>query len=205
VTQRVHTVAIGGTRQACPCHACAFFTSKEEEYRVMLPFMAEGFAAGDKLVHIVDETHRDERMTRLGRAGIAVEAGQHSGQLVVLPWERAHVAAGYFDQWRMLDDLGQRFAADAERYRLTRVWANQEWALQDVPGVTDLIEYECRLNLILPKYNVVGICVYDATRFSAEVMVGMLRTHPIVIVDSVIRENPFYVPPQQLLPELKMR
>ena len=43
------TVSIGRTLQSCPCHACAFFTSKEEEYRVMLPFMAEGFEAGDKL------------------------------------------------------------------------------------------------------------------------------------------------------------
>jgi hypothetical protein len=29
------TVSIGSTLQSCPCHACAFFTSKEEEYRVM--------------------------------------------------------------------------------------------------------------------------------------------------------------------------
>src|SRR5580704_9679377 len=66
------TVSIGRTLQSCPCHACAFFTSKEEEYRVMLPFMAEGFEAGDKLVHIMDKNHRDERVGRLNQAGIDV-------------------------------------------------------------------------------------------------------------------------------------
>jgi hypothetical protein len=48
-----------------------------------------------------------------------------------------------------------------------------------------------------------GRHVYDATKFSAEVMMGMMRTHPLVIVDSEARPNPFYVPPEELLKELR--
>lgn len=50
-TQTRTTVSLARTTQPCPCHACAFFSSKEEEYRVMLPFLAEGFEAGDKLLN----------------------------------------------------------------------------------------------------------------------------------------------------------
>jgi hypothetical protein len=32
---------------------------------------------------------------------------------------------------------------------------------------------------------------------------GMMRTHPLVIVDSEARPNPFYVPPEELLKELR--
>ena len=67
----------------------------------------------------------------------------------------------------------------------------------------DIIEYESRFNLIWPKYQDITVCVYDATKFSAEVMMGMMRTHPLVIVDSVARPNPFYVPPEELLKELR--
>jgi hypothetical protein len=35
--------------------SCAFFTSKQEEYRVMLPFIAEDFKAAEKLVHTIDK------------------------------------------------------------------------------------------------------------------------------------------------------
>jgi hypothetical protein len=28
-----------------------------------------------------------------------------------------------------------------------------EWALEDFPGVNDLVEYETRLNFVLPKYK----------------------------------------------------
>jgi hypothetical protein len=33
----------------------------------------------------------------------------------------------------------------------------------------------------------------------------ILRTHPQVILGGVLRENPFYVPPEELLLELKAR
>jgi hypothetical protein len=197
-------VSIGRTLQPCPCHACAFFSSKEEEYRVMLPFMAEGFAAGDKLVHIIDKDHRDERVTRLRRAGIDVQRAERSGQLEVLPWEQAHLVDECFDQHRMLTLLEKKFASDKQRYEATRLWSNQEWALTDLPGVLDIIEYESRFNLIWPKYQDVTVCVYDATKFSAEIMMGLMRTHPLVIIDSVVRENPFYVPPEELLKELRV-
>jgi hypothetical protein len=36
-------------------------------------------------------------------------------------------------------------------------------------------------------------------------MMQMLRTHSFVIIDSMIRENPFYVPPDNLLSELRVR
>jgi hypothetical protein len=202
MNQTAKSVNIARTTRACPCHACAFFTSKEEEYHVMLPFMAEGFEAGDKLIHIIDKNHRDERLARLNETGIDVETAERNGQLELLPWEQAHVIDGCFDQHRMLASLDKRLAADNERYGITRLWSNQEWALQDLPGVTDIIEYESRFNLIWPNYDDIVVCVYDATKFSAEVMMGMMRTHPFVIVDSMARENPFYVPPEEFLKEL---
>ena len=33
--------------------------------------------------------------------------------------------------------------------KLTRLVANMEWALEDLPGVHDIVEYETRLNYIL--------------------------------------------------------
>jgi hypothetical protein len=91
----------------------------------MLPFMAEGFEAGDKLVHIIDKNHRDERVAHLGQAGIDVETAERKGQLELLPWEQAHLVDGCFDQNRMLANLEKRFAADDERYEATRLWSNQ--------------------------------------------------------------------------------
>jgi hypothetical protein len=49
------------------------------------------------------------------------------------------------------------------------------------------------------------VCTYDVTKFSAAVVMDILRTHPQVIVGGILRENPFYVSPDEFLCELKAR
>jgi hypothetical protein len=40
-----------------------------------------------------------------------------------------------------------------------------------------------------------GHKLYDLERFGAEVLMDTLRTHPRVIVDGTIHDNPYYVEP----------
>jgi hypothetical protein len=80
-----------------------------------------------------------------------------------------------------------------------------EWALEDRPGVNDLIEYETRLNHILPKYPDPVICAYDTAKFGGGIMIDIMRTHPMIIIGGVLQENPFFVPPDEFLGELQKR
>ena len=48
-------------------HICAFFHSADEEYRVLLPFIKEGFERGDKPVHVVNPDQHHDHMQRLNR------------------------------------------------------------------------------------------------------------------------------------------
>src|SRR3979411_1622747 len=57
-------------------HVCAFFHSPDEEYRVLLPFIKEGFERGEKAFHIVDPKLRADHALRLASAGIDVEAAE---------------------------------------------------------------------------------------------------------------------------------
>lgn len=135
-------------------HVCAFFHTKAEEYQVLLPFILEGFEHGDKAFHIVDPGHREEHMKRLREAGIDAEAAEERGQLQVRRWEDAYLRGGHFDQNAMLALIEQVLeAGKTEGFPLTRLVANMEWALEDRPGVEDVVEYETRLNFILPKYD----------------------------------------------------
>src|SRR6266850_2317789 len=72
-------------------------------------------------------------------------------------------------------------------------------------GVEHLVEYEARLNYVLPKYDDPVICAYDLSKFAASVAMDVMRTHPVVIVGGVLQENPFFVPPDQFLLELRER
>jgi hypothetical protein len=42
-------------------------------------------------------------------------------------------------------------------------------------------------------------------RFGANVVMDILRTHPMVIIGGILQENPFFVPPDEFLRELRER
>jgi hypothetical protein len=187
-------------------HVCAFFHDKEEEYRVFLPFIKEGFDEGDRAFLMVDSRHRAEHLRRLQDAGIPVPEAEHNGQLEVRRWEDAQFRDGHFDQNRMLALLEEVLGSGKARgFPLTRVMANMEWALEDRPGVEDLLEFEARVNYLTPKYNDVLCCIYDLARFGAQVVMNVLRTHPMVIIGGILQQNPFFVPPDEFLRELRER
>jgi hypothetical protein len=187
-------------------HVCAFFHRKEEEYRVLLPFIKEGFEQGDRAFHMVDPRHRTEHLRRLQEAGIDVAEAERTGQLEVRRWEDAQFRDGHFDQNRMLDYLEEALAGGkAHGFPLTRLMANMEWALEDRPGVEDFLEFEARVNYLAPKYHDVLCCTYDLTRFRADLVMDVLRTHPAVIIGGILQHNPFFVPPDEFLRELRER
>jgi MEDS: MEthanogen/methylotroph, DcmR Sensory domain len=187
-------------------HICAFFNSVEEEHRVLGSFIREGFERGDKAFHIVDPELQGEHLKRLTEAGIDAERAMGTGQLELRRWQDAYLRGDRFDQDAMLALLEEVIQSGAASgYTLTRLVAHMEWALLDKPGVDDLVEYETRLNYVLPKYADPVICTYDLSKFSASVVMDIMRTHPVVIIGGVLQENPFFVPPDQFLLELRER
>jgi hypothetical protein len=199
-------VRLGGSTMGAHNHVCAFFQTRDEEYALLLPFIAEGIEHGERAFHVVDPVLRVDHVHRLEGAGIPVAAAEGRQQLEVRDWHHAHVRGGHFNQHAMIalieEALQQGKSAGFSR---TRFVAHMEWALEDFFGVDDLVEYEARLNHVLPRYHDSVVCVYNSARFNAGVALDVLRTHPMVILGGVLQVNPFFVPPDEFLRELRQR
>src|SRR5919198_366925 len=63
-------------------HVCAFFHTPDEEYRVLLPFIKEGFERGEKAFHIVDPALREEHLRRFASARIEGGAAGDGGPIL---------------------------------------------------------------------------------------------------------------------------
>lgn len=186
-------------------HICAFFNSREEQDKVLMPFFKEGLERGEKILNIVDARRHDEHVCACEKHGIDAEAARASGQLEVLHFEDAYLKDGYFDGDRMIRVLEEVIASSRSQYPQSRLMGNMEWALEAAPGVTDIIEYETKLNYVLPKYPDPVVCVYDLNKHSGSVVMDILRTHPMVIIGGVLQENPLYVAPDEFLGEIRSR
>jgi hypothetical protein len=129
-------------------HVCAFFDTVDSRYGVLAPFVREGLERGERVVHIINPGLRDDHAARL-RAGGVVSREWLPGQHETLTWDEAYLRDGYFDQYRMIDQLTSVLSEGERSFPLIRLAAHMEWALEDRPGVDQLVEYETRLNFTL--------------------------------------------------------
>jgi hypothetical protein len=187
-------------------HVCAFFSSVEEEYRVLLPFIKAGFDRGERALHVVDPVLRDDHLRRLRLAGIDVAGAKESGQFEVLDWQDAYLSEGHFDQNRMLDFVEKTLDTRKQQgLPLTRLMGHMEWSLMGCPGSHDLVEYETRANFMSETRRDPIICIYDLTKFRGDLVIDIMRTHPVTIIGGILHENPYFVPPAQFLRQLRER
>jgi hypothetical protein len=187
-------------------HVCAFFNSDDEGYRVLLPFIKDGFECGDKAVHIVNPDKRFDHVQRLTAAGIDPTAAQQSGQFELRTTTETYLRDGRFDQDRMLEVFEQLASGNARgAFPLSRIVCQMDWAAEDRSHIDHLIDFESRVNDVWRRHDDAIICVYDLAKFAGHTVIDIMRTHPMVIIGGILQQNPFFVPPEKFLPELRQR
>lgn len=194
-------IGLAGSILGAQRHVCAFFHNRDQEYAVLTPFVKEGLDRGEKAIHIIDPARRDDHARRLQSAGIDTTAALRSGQFEIYDWSEAHLHDGHFDQHRMLRLAEEAADRARQTYPSSRFVTHMEWALEDCPGVEDLLEYEARANRFWIRHDDPVICTYDLKRFRGDTIVNLMRTHPVILVGGIFLENPFFAQPEESLRE----
>jgi len=123
--------------------------------------------------------------------------------------QETYLRGGRFDKDATLTLIQEALKTGATLgFPLTRLIAHAEtvlWHPEDWSSVNEWIEYETRLNDVLPRYNDPVICTYDANLLNGSIAVDILRTHPVAIIGGLLYENPFFVPPQEFLRQIRQR
>jgi hypothetical protein len=187
-------------------HVCAFFNSGDEEYRVLLPFIKDGFECGDKAVHFVSSDQRRDHLQGLAAVGIDPTAAQQTGQFELRTDAETYLRDGHFDQDRMLEVFEQLASGNAKGgFRLSRIVCHMDWAAEDRSHIDNLVEFESRVNDVWRRHDDAVVCVYDLAKFGGGTVVDIMRTHPMIIIGGILHQNPFFVPPEKFLHELRER
>ncbi len=206
MTKTTAPIPFAGSRLDETRHVCAFFNSDDEEYRVLLPFIRDGFQSGHKAIHVVNPNQRADHLQRLAAAGIDAAAAEQGGQLEVRINTDVYLPDGRFDPDRMIAVFEQLASGNAQGgFPLSRICCRMDWAVEDQSHVDDVIEFESRVNEVWRRHDDAVICTYHLGQFSGEAVIDIMRTHPMVIVGGILQENPFYVPPDEFLQEFRQR
>jgi MEDS: MEthanogen/methylotroph, DcmR Sensory domain len=181
-------------------HLCSIYESPEEHFAVAVPFIGIGLDRGEKCIYIADNGTDAIVRDAMYAGGIDVERAIATDSLVLEQKEAAYLKDGSFDPTWMFTFWSDA-TAEAMRHGFPalRVTGETEWVLRGAPGLERWIEYESRVTDILAQHNCVALCQYNRQLFPPELVLDVIRTHPLVIHRGVVCRNMYYVPPDELL------
>jgi len=191
------TVSLGARRAALRTgdHAALLYWDHAELLEHIVPYLAAGIAAGDKVVYVADDTSVERITDALCDAGIAVPAEIARGHLVITTAHDAFFGGGRFDVERSLAAVrGLADEARAQGFARVRFSVEMTYLLADVPGIEAGREFEARANSeIFACYPFTCICSFNADRaITGDIIADVLATHPILISSGVPLVNPRY-------------
>ncbi|TMB62051.1 MAG: PAS domain-containing protein, partial [Deltaproteobacteria bacterium] len=179
-------------------HLSSIYESQQEHFAVAISFIRIGLDRGEKCVYIAgDGTLRDVREA-LQAEGIDVDRAVASNSLVSTTKEQAYLKRGSFDlDWRFSFWTEATELAMSEGFSALRAIDETEWVLRGTFGLERWMEYESRLTHSLSQSNCVALCPYNRRLFPPELILEVIRTHPIVVCGNTVCRNFYHVPPDE--------
>jgi signal transduction histidine kinase len=181
-------------------HLCSIYESPEDHYAVAIPFIRIGLDRGEKCIYIADDGTVGDVRQAMESEGIDVDRASASKALVLATKEQAYLEHGSFDPdwmfsfWKEATQL-----AISEGFSALRATGETEWVLRGGRGLERWMEYESRLTHTLSASNCSALCQYNRRLFPPELILDVIRTHPMVIYDSAVCQNLYHVPPDEFL------
>ena len=181
-------------------HLCSIYESPQEHYAVAVPFIRIGLDRGEKCIYIADDGTVGDVRQAMQSEGIDVERATASKALVLATKEQAYLKHGSFHPdwmftfWKKATQL-----AMSEGFSAVRATGETEWVLRGGRGLERWMEYESRLTHTLSESNCSALCQYNRRLFPPELLLDVIRTHPMVVYGGTVCRNLYHVPPDEFL------
>jgi DNA-binding CsgD family transcriptional regulator len=175
-------------------HICALYSGPAERDRLLFPFLREGMLEGDKCLCLVDDAEVASTVRDWVEGRPGSEQPLRSEQLDVDRTSDAYLDSGRFSVEHMRSFLSGRVALAAESdFPMLRAAGEMSWMLPQLGGADGLFVYESVVNQILEDMPAVFMCMYDLQGFGVSMLVDVLRTHPKVLLDRTVLDNPQFL------------
>jgi DNA-binding CsgD family transcriptional regulator len=189
-------------------HICALYSGSEERNAMLTPYVQGGLAAGDKCVCIVEAEDRAALLAGVREwSDVDIDASLHHRQLELYAAADSYLREGSFSTADMVGFWTRSLGAalDDGSYDAVR-HAGDTVAVSDVVEQFDEFAlYESELNRLVATHPQTMLCLYDVRRLGGGVLLELLRTHPKLLMDGLVVDNPHYLAPDEYLAARRAR
>jgi DNA-binding CsgD family transcriptional regulator len=180
-------------------HLCALYSGPDERDRLLLPFLQEGLRDGHKCLCLVDDVEPATVRRQVEGTGTSARP-QRADQLNIDHASSVYLQSGQFSVEHMTSFLATSVTeASEQNFPLLRAAGEMSWVLPMPVGADDFFVYESAVNDVVADAPAIFMCLYDLQRFTVQMLVDVLRTHPLVLLDNSVIDNAHYLTPREYL------
>jgi hypothetical protein len=201
---------VGGKREKIRpgLHICQFYNQANEIIHTAAPLMRDGLRAQDKCFFAAPQARLDEVRKALRAAHIDVDEATESGQLVLLGDREELLKEGRFDPYHLLSTHQALIARSlSEGWQTVRAVIDMGWLANDVATPEQLLKYEAAADAVFTFQSrpIVALLQYNYSELPGELVVELLKIHPIAVVGKFIKRNPYYVDAEEYMVKIIRR
>lgn len=178
---------------ACHDHVAVLYRGSDAAFR-FASFLDEGLGVGDLCLCVAGENFEREMVSKLRSLRPGLDSFLNSRQLT---FDR-----GAADLAALRDRLQKTFAS-AERARAPALRWLEEAGWAEAAGLpqADYFELHALMNYQVKHYPSATICQFAADLLDPRQICSAIAVHRHLIIENTfVRDNPFYVPPEKFLP-----
>ena len=200
------TISLGFTEQQFPAgvHICQIFGDDDERKDALFKFLLSGLQAGERVTCFSEKVDKTDLAKFMTQNGIPYDKVADSGALTLSGTEDVYFQDNRFDPERMLQVLSQYHTESMQQgYSASRIIGEMDPRVQRIPGGSRLLEYEAKVSLLLRERPMTAVCQYDSHGFDGATIMDILKVHPLMVVRGSVVHNPFFIPPEEFLLQMK--
>jgi hypothetical protein len=184
-------------------HICAMYFGVPDRDKVLLPFLADGLANGDKCFAAMQEPDAGDLMSKLATlVGSEIDLPQSIAkqQLEIKTSNDQILSPDEFDPATIIEFWDATVnSALTNGFDFVRLTGEASWWLPQMPGIDSLFQYESELNRFTTTHPQAILCMYDLSQYNESIVIDLLKTHPLVLISGLALENPYYLTPDEYL------
>ena len=183
-------------------HIVQLYNKVSEITGVTARLLEMGLQAHEKCLFAGTPAAVQEMETALKKADIDIAEAKDAGQLIMLTERESLLENGRFDPYHLLS-THQTFIAQAlrEGWKAVRISMDMSWLTKEVATPEQILKYEAASDAVFTFQNapIIALMHYDYSKLPGQLVVEMLKLHPIAVVGKFIKRNPYYLNSEQYL------
>lgn len=184
-------------RISLPAHLCLIYETLAEQFETVGLLVRLGLERGEHCLYLTADNTTESVLAAMRTEGIEVDAALNAGALTILT-QPEPLLPDPLNPDRLIDLLAEAIqAAKIAGFATLRVILEIIGRPDQELTVEQFINFEAKLDTFLLEHGILILCQYNRHHFTQEIILNMIRAHPLVIVGGTIYKNSCYLPPQE--------